>query len=97
MNLPEARARAAAHIREGARRLEGYTPVIVDGATRALPWGWVFFYNSEDYVRTGDVIYALAGNSPIVVTRDGEIYETGTARQLSEYLEQIHQHWSKSR
>jgi hypothetical protein len=31
----------------------------------------VFFYNSADYVRTGDAADAFAGNGPIFVGRDG--------------------------
>ena len=39
--------------------------------TKAVHSGWVFFYNSADYVRTGNAVDALAGNGPIFVSRDG--------------------------
>ncbi len=35
--------------------------------------GWVFFYNSSEFIRTGNVIAMLAGNGPILVTREGEV------------------------
>jgi len=89
MNYAEARARAAAHIREGVQAPEGFIPVIVDADTQELSWGWVFFYNSKEYLETSDVIYALAGNAPIVVTREGDVIETGTARPLNDYLKDI--------
>src|SRR6266852_263877 len=89
MNLQEARELAAKYLHEGERR-EGFTPMIADDATLELPFGWGFFYNSAEYLRTGDFLYALAGNAPIVVSRcDGQIHETGTARPLAEYLARI--------
>lgn len=89
MDRNEARTLAARHVREGEARPEVFSPVILDEATEEGPWGWVFFYNTADYARTHDSIFALAGNAPIVVTRDGRLFETGTARPLSEYLTQI--------
>ena len=46
--------------------------VIVDTATIEKPFGWVFFYNSERFLATGDVIYALAGNGPVFVNKHTE-------------------------
>lgn len=34
--------------------------------------GWVFFYDSTDYVRSGNFISKLAGNVPLYVTKNGE-------------------------
>lgn len=88
MDIHQARALAAAHVREGEHR-DGFTAMIVDEDTVTLPWGWVFFYNSREYLETGDDLYTIAGNAPIAVTRGGEIHETGTARPLEEYLREI--------
>ena len=61
--------------------------VMLDGNTLEREFGWVFFYNSRRYVETGNIIHALAGNAPIVVTsRDRRIHVTGTARPLEHYL-----------
>jgi len=79
----------AAHIREGVKRPQGFTPVIVDTETHELSWGWVFFYNSKEYLETRDIVQALAGNAPIVVTHDGKVHETGTSKPLEEYLRDI--------
>jgi hypothetical protein len=89
VNIQEARALAAAHIGEGTKRPQGFTPVIVDAETRALSWGWVFFYNSKEYLETSDIVYALAGNAPIVVTHDGNVHETGTNKPLDQYIRDI--------
>lgn|SRR5258706_11945137 len=90
MTREEARIRAAHHIREGILQPEGFTPVIVDEATCETTWGWLFFYTSAEYLTSGNVLHAIAGNSPIAVSRaDGQIYETGTARPLEEYVAAI--------
>lgn len=41
--------------------------------TQEIEQGWVFFYNSADYVRTRNPLTALAGNGPLLVLRDGRI------------------------
>jgi len=42
-------------------------------------WGWVFFYNSQRFVESGNVLDALAGNAPYLFNRvTDEIFETGT-------------------
>ncbi|WP_332746152.1 YrhB domain-containing protein [Hydrogenophaga sp.] len=40
--------------------------------------GWVFFYNSEEFVRTGEPSAALAGNGPIFVTLEGKVHALAT-------------------
>jgi hypothetical protein len=64
--------------------------LVVDKSTREFPSGWVFFYNSERYIQTGNVLDSLAGNVPIIVDRaDGSVHETGRwlglAHCISEY------------
>jgi len=34
------------------------------------PAGWVFYYQSAEYVKSGDVQHALVGNAPLFVPRD---------------------------
>jgi hypothetical protein len=41
--------------------------------------GWVFFYNSKDFIETGDPRDALAGNGPIFVDRNGVVRELPSA------------------
>lgn len=51
------------------------------------PYGWIFFYQSSAFLKSGDYNDALAGNAPIIVDRlNGEIHVTGTGRPLDEYL-----------
>jgi len=52
-------------------------------------FGWVFFYNSKEYLDTGNILFMLAGNAPIIVDKfDGSVHETGTAEPIEVYIEQ---------
>jgi hypothetical protein len=55
-------------------------------ATIDKPYGWVFFYNSREWLATKDSKWALGGNAPIIVGIDGEIRVTGTAHPVEHYL-----------
>lgn len=64
--------------------------VIVDASTRETDFGWIFFYQSKEYLETGVLKYALAGNAPFIVDRDsGEIVETSTAYPIEHYIEEF--------
>ncbi|MGY8711935.1 YrhB domain-containing protein [Bradyrhizobium sp. 18BD] len=57
--------------------------------TIAKPYGWVFFYQSREFLDTGDFSEVLVGNAPIIVDRDSlELRLTGTAKPLEHYLEE---------
>ncbi len=63
--------------------------VIVEGSTIEKDFGWVFFYNSAEYLRTLDFRYALGGNAPIIVDKkDGKITVTGTAHCVEHYIDE---------
>jgi hypothetical protein len=47
--------------------------VLVCRQTIEVNEGWIFFYNSREFVETGDPISALAGNGPIFVDRNGDV------------------------
>ncbi len=55
-----------------------YHVVIVDSLTVEREFGWVFYYNSREFLETGDARKALYGNLPIIVNR-----HTGGLRYLS--------------
>ena len=51
-------------------------------------FGWVFFWDHRKHVETGDLAYAIAGNSPFLVLREsGEVTSLGTAYPTEHYLE----------
>lgn len=43
--------------------------------TVEIELGWIFFYNTTEFVRTKNLTSSLAGNGPILVTRMGSIHE----------------------
>jgi Immunity protein 35 len=52
-------------------------------------FGWIFFYQSTEYVETNDFRKMLAGNAPFVVDiRDGSLQVFGTAHPIDTYIEQ---------
>ncbi len=60
---------------------------IVDAATVAKPYGWVFFYQSRTFLETGDFSDQLVGNAPILINRlSGEPRVLGTAKPAEYYL-----------
>jgi immunity protein 35 of polymorphic toxin system len=67
--------------------------VILDEETIEREWGWVFFYNSQRYLETGDILHALAGNAPYLVNRHtGELQVTGTAHPTEHYIAEYQRH-----
>ena len=61
---------------------------LLEEETMHLDFGWVFFYQSREYLRSGNLSYALAGNAPIIIDRQtGQINETGTAYSVDYYIE----------
>ncbi len=79
MNRDEARAAVVERLhRRGVGGAEGIA--IIDSETIEKFYGWIFFYNSRRYVESGELVYALVGQGPVVVVADtGEIVELGSA------------------
>ncbi len=62
--------------------------VIIEEATIAKPYGWVFFYQSKSYIETDDFRQMMAGNCPILIDRfDGSLITFGTSYPIEKYLE----------
>lgn len=51
--------------------------------------GWVFFYNTVDFIHTGDPSSRLAGNGPIFVSRMGTVHELSSAVPWEQQLAKI--------
>lgn len=60
---------------------------LANSETLEKAFGWVFFYNSKDYIETGNFRSMLAGNAPFIVDRNsGEVHVTGTAKSVEDYI-----------
>ena len=82
-----ARKLVATFIGEGRRNDDGFTPVILDKDTIERDFGWVFFYQSQEFLDSGDERDQLTGNAPIIVDRrDGSTYPTGTDEPIETYI-----------
>lgn len=63
--------------------------LVDDKLTIEKEWGWVFFYNTSDYLKSGDIDEGLIGNAPYMANKiTGEIIETGTAYDIEHYIEE---------
>ena len=60
---------------------------IIDSETIEKEYGWVFFYQTKDYLETGNIEDTLVGNAPFIVNKyTGEVAETGTAYPVEYYI-----------
>ena len=62
---------------------------ILDEHTIEADFGWVFFWQSQRFLETGNFSDQLAGNGPLIVDRrDGTVHRTGTAHPVEHYVQQ---------
>ena len=72
--ISQADAREKALTRLDSMSEEGRIDLaLIDSATRELPFGFAFFYQSRAFVETGDVFSAIGGNGPLVVLHSGRV------------------------
>ncbi|HXA65059.1 MAG TPA: YrhB domain-containing protein [Bryobacteraceae bacterium] len=51
-------------------------------------FGWVFFWQSQRFLETGNSSDQLAGNAPLILgRRDGALQVTGTAHPIERYIQ----------
>ena len=52
-------------------------------------WGWIFFYQSLAFIKSGDFLEMLGGNAPIMINKcTGELIHTGTAYDVEHYIKE---------
>jgi hypothetical protein len=60
---------------------------VYEPATIETAFGWVFFYDSAKFFETGDDIYHLAGNGPIIVNKITGVVTKGRSNQaVNEFI-----------
>jgi hypothetical protein len=62
-----------------------------------VPEGWLFCFNSKEYIETGNFSAQLAGNGPFLIDKNtGKLTVFGTAQSPDKYLEEYRKHDSKA-
>jgi hypothetical protein len=64
--------------------------VIQDKFTVEFETGWVFYYQSRKYLETGDILFRLMGNGPIIIDKEeGLAYQAGTGEPVQYWIEEF--------
>jgi hypothetical protein len=84
MDLKDARALVDAYLKA---RFPNQELMIRDVHTIEFDEGWMFFYNSAAFVRTGERKHTLFGNAPIIVSKSGRLTVTGTSHNGRDFVE----------
>ena len=91
MNFDEALSLAKKHLLKNWV-LEEDSAVILEDKTIEGAFGWVFFYESKNYIESRDYADMLMGNAPIIINKkSGEVHITGTAEPIEVYIEHYKQ------
>jgi hypothetical protein len=62
--------------------------VVDDSETIEEPFGWIFFYNTQEFLDTGNFSSHLPGNGPVMLSKhDGTVTFHGTGCSLEHYIE----------
>ena len=63
-------------------------PMIYTDDIIKKPYGNIYFYNSKEYILTGNFNKSLMGNAPFLVEKEnGRVAGFGTAGRLEDYIE----------
>ena|SRR5688500_12807235 len=86
ISFPAAQAVATNHVAQLSKE-SGQELSILPEHTRESEHGSIFSYQAADYLRSGQISDALAGNAPFLVTKEsGNIVVFGTAYPIEWYL-----------
>lgn len=87
MNREAAKNLVESEIARTQDRFDSIEYVVLEDETIEKDWGWVFFYQSKNYLESGDFRDMVVGNAPYIVNRQtGVITETGTAHGIEHYM-----------
>lgn len=57
-----------------------------DHLSERRSYGWVLFYNSQQFIETGNMLYAFGGNGPLVVLDAGEVVSLPTYQSYEDSI-----------
>jgi hypothetical protein len=70
--------------------------VILEDKILEKDFGWVFYYTTKKHAETGDIKYAIPGNAPVIVNRDGYASFTSTSVDTSRIINEYEKAWKDS-
>ncbi len=60
---------------------------LVDSATIEKPYGWFFYHQSREYIKTGDIRHMLCGSCGFIVERtNGRVFMFGSAYPREKWI-----------
>jgi hypothetical protein len=72
--------------------IEDDEPVIVDEDSSEEDFGWVFVYESRNFLDTKIYTYLLCGNGPVIVNKhDGSVHLRSAGRDVEDHIEEYRQ------
>jgi hypothetical protein len=71
---------------EQLAKAAGDTFELLPEQTKYVEEGWLFFFNSSDFVQSRNPADALAGNGPLLVRHDGNVHHLPTSITWEEAL-----------
>ena len=87
INFDQAKTLALNELREIERK-SNIRVALLEADSLSFEYGWVFFYQSEDFVRSGDESKLVGGNAPILVDKfNSTVLHTGTSKTTEHYIE----------
>ena len=89
MNKQEAQSLVEIELENSKDKYNPIDCVVIETETIEKSWGWVFFYQSKEFIESKDVRDMLAGNAPIIVNRNTkELVYTGTTNDIEHYIKE---------
>lgn len=86
INFEQARKLALSKLQE-LEKESSIKLIILEDHTITFEYGWIFFYQSEAYFKTGNIEEMIGGNAPILIDKyDSNVYITGTRKDIKEYV-----------
>lgn len=74
MNINIARDLAIKKVEEFSKAANDKFEILFE-LTEERKDGWIFFYNTSDFVTSGNLVDGLAGNTPIFISKEGDVLE----------------------
>ncbi len=60
---------------------------LLENVVIEFEYGWIFGYQSDEFIKTGDFNKMIGGNAPLLVDKQqGVVFITGTGKDISDYI-----------